>query len=208
MGGVLIVLSTLCPRCCGRICGTRLCAGHVCVAGVCGHRICRRLRQSFQAAEFGADQPKKFSLQLLVSAVVAIGLLALATRAKYSTELVLPFFKRVHPNLVVHSLLSTPHFWPLAFVPFLLFLAIVITGASNAVNLTDGLDGLAIGCTVIAAGALTVLDLRQQQLSLGDVSRYRLHPARCRAHRFLRRTGGRVSRLSLVQRAPRGNFYG
>ena len=30
-------------------------------------------------------------------------------------------------------------------------------GASNAVNLTDGLDGLAIGCTIIAAGALTVL---------------------------------------------------
>jgi phospho-N-acetylmuramoyl-pentapeptide-transferase len=30
-------------------------------------------------------------------------------------------------------------------------------GSSNAVNLTDGLDGLAIGCTIIAAGALTVL---------------------------------------------------
>jgi phospho-N-acetylmuramoyl-pentapeptide-transferase len=34
---------------------------------------------------------------------------------------------------------------------------LVIVGASNAVNLTDGLDGLAIGCTIIAAGALTVL---------------------------------------------------
>jgi len=105
----------------------------------------------------GLTSKKKFMLQILVSAVLAIGLLALATRAEYSTELVLPFFKRVHPNLVVHSLLSTPHFWPLAFVPFLLFVSIVITGASNAVNLTDGLDGLAIGCTVIAAGALTVL---------------------------------------------------
>ena len=30
-------------------------------------------------------------------------------------------------------------------------------GASNAVNLTDGLDGLAIGCVVVAAGALTIL---------------------------------------------------
>ena len=37
------------------------------------------------------------------------------------------------------------------------FVALVIVGSSNAVNLTDGLDGLAIGCTVIAAGALTVL---------------------------------------------------
>jgi len=34
---------------------------------------------------------------------------------------------------------------------------LVISGSSNAVNLTDGLDGLAIGCTIIAAGALTVL---------------------------------------------------
>ena len=38
-----------------------------------------------------------------------------------------------------------------------LFVVLVLVGSSNAVNLTDGLDGLAIGCTVIAAGALTVL---------------------------------------------------
>jgi phospho-N-acetylmuramoyl-pentapeptide-transferase len=47
--------------------------------------------------------------------------------------------------------------WPVAFLPFLIFLVLVIVGSSNAVNLTDGLDGLAIGCTVIAAGAFTVL---------------------------------------------------
>jgi phospho-N-acetylmuramoyl-pentapeptide-transferase len=45
----------------------------------------------------------------------------------------------------------------LAFVFFFLFLVVVLVGCSNAVNLTDGLDGLAIGLTVIAAGALTVL---------------------------------------------------
>jgi phospho-N-acetylmuramoyl-pentapeptide-transferase len=38
-----------------------------------------------------------------------------------------------------------------------LFVVLVIVGASNAVNLTDGLDGLAVGCTIVAAGALTVL---------------------------------------------------
>ena len=43
------------------------------------------------------------------------------------------------------------------FLPFIAFVILVIVGSSNAVNLTDGLDGLAIGCTVIAAGALTVL---------------------------------------------------
>lgn len=40
---------------------------------------------------------------------------------------------------------------------YLVFVVIVITGASNAVNLTDGLDGLAIGCTIIAALAYSVL---------------------------------------------------
>jgi phospho-N-acetylmuramoyl-pentapeptide-transferase len=45
----------------------------------------------------------------------------------------------------------------LSFLPFVLFTILVIVGSSNAVNLTDGLDGLAIGCTIIAAGALTVL---------------------------------------------------
>jgi phospho-N-acetylmuramoyl-pentapeptide-transferase len=105
----------------------------------------------------GLTGKTKLSLQALVSFVVGVGLLTLATRSAYSTQLMIPFLKRLHPELVIHALLSSPHFWPLAFVPFLTFVSLVITGASNAVNLTDGLDGLAIGCTVIAAGALTVL---------------------------------------------------
>src|SRR4029077_18031381 len=44
-----------------------------------------------------------------------------------------------------------------AYLPFLIFVVAVIVGSSNAVNLTDGLDGLAIGCSVGAAGALTIL---------------------------------------------------
>ena len=38
-----------------------------------------------------------------------------------------------------------------------LFMVLVIAGSSNAVNLTDGLDGLAIGLMIIAAGAITIL---------------------------------------------------
>ena len=68
----------------------------------------------------------------------------------------MPFFKHLRPNLIIDSLLHT-HVWWVAYLPFILFVMIVITGSSNAVNLTDGLDGLAIGCTIIAAGALTVL---------------------------------------------------
>jgi len=105
----------------------------------------------------GLTGKHKITLQILVSSVVGITLLVLSTHFAYSTQLVVPFFKRWHPDLVIHSLLHSQHFWPLAFLPFLVFVAVVITGSSNAVNLTDGLDGLAIGCTVIAAGALTVL---------------------------------------------------
>jgi phospho-N-acetylmuramoyl-pentapeptide-transferase len=105
----------------------------------------------------GLTGKRKIILQLSVSAVVGISLLALSTHSAYSTQLIVPFFKRFRPDLVVHSLLDSPHLWPLAFIPFLVFIALVITGSSNAVNLTDGLDGLAIGCTVVAAGALTVL---------------------------------------------------
>ncbi len=99
----------------------------------------------------------KLGLQILVSFVVAITLVMLQAHGEYSTKLIVPFFKRVHPDLVFESLQHYPHLWPIAFLPFLAFVVLVIVGSSNAVNLTDGLDGLAIGCTIIAAGALTVL---------------------------------------------------
>jgi len=68
-----------------------------------------------------------------------------------------PFLKRLHPDLVIHSLRTHPFIWPLAYVPFLLFLVLIIAGISNGVNLTDGLDGLAIGCVLISSTALTVI---------------------------------------------------
>jgi phospho-N-acetylmuramoyl-pentapeptide-transferase len=105
----------------------------------------------------GLTGKRKIALQVSVSTFVGIVLLILAIHRSYSTQLIVPFIKRFQPDLVIHSLLNVPNFWPVAFMPFLAFIAIVITGSSNAVNLTDGLDGLAIGCTVIAAGALTVL---------------------------------------------------
>ncbi|HJX15237.1 MAG TPA: phospho-N-acetylmuramoyl-pentapeptide-transferase, partial [Candidatus Deferrimicrobiaceae bacterium] len=49
----------------------------------------------------------------------------------------IPFFKKINPKLGIF------------YIPFII---LVIVGASNAVNLTDGLDGLAIGPSIIAAG--------------------------------------------------------
>ena len=105
----------------------------------------------------GLTARQKLAFQFLASGTVALALVAMQARGGYSTRLMVPFAKRFRPDLVVDSLTHVPHMYWLGFVPFLLFVMIVITGASNAVNLTDGLDGLAIGCTIIAAGALTVL---------------------------------------------------
>jgi phospho-N-acetylmuramoyl-pentapeptide-transferase len=105
----------------------------------------------------GLTGTHKFSLQIIASCCVAITLITLTASGTYSTQLSIPFFKNFRPDLVIHSMLSTQYLWWLAYMPFLIFVALVIVGSSNAVNLTDGLDGLAIGCVVVAAGALTVL---------------------------------------------------
>jgi phospho-N-acetylmuramoyl-pentapeptide-transferase len=105
----------------------------------------------------GLTGKRKLFLQTLASCGVAVALLSLTASGTYSTQLSVPFFKNFHPDLVIHSLLSSPYFWWLSYFPFLIFVTLVMVGSSNAVNLTDGLDGLAIGCVVVAAGALTVL---------------------------------------------------
>jgi phospho-N-acetylmuramoyl-pentapeptide-transferase len=99
----------------------------------------------------------KILLQILTAFGVGIVLLILRAEGTYSSELIMPFFKNVRPDLVMQPLLSNPYLVPVAILPFLAFLVLVIVGASNAVNLTDGLDGLAIGCVVIAGGAFTML---------------------------------------------------
>ncbi len=67
----------------------------------------------------------------------------------------LPFFKNTHPELS----------WPF----FVLIGTLVITGTSNAVNLTDGLDGLASGCMAIVSFAFVVLSL---VVGIGELAQY------------------------------------
>ena len=105
----------------------------------------------------GLTSKAKLGLQIAASILIAVALIAMQTRGMYSTRLLVPFLKQFHPDLVIERLVNNPALWPLAFLPFIAFVVLVIVGSSNAVNLTDGLDGLAIGCTVIAAGALAVL---------------------------------------------------
>jgi phospho-N-acetylmuramoyl-pentapeptide-transferase len=107
----------------------------------------------------GLTAAGKFGLQVLTCIFVGAMLVGLQAQGTYSTQLSVPFLKKLHPNLVIESLLSGRHEWEwaLAYLPFVLFLVLVIAGLSNGVNLTDGLDGLAIGCVLISSVALTVI---------------------------------------------------
>ncbi len=75
-----------------------------------------------------------------------------------TTKLDFPFFK----NLVIDL--------GIFYIPFVI---LIIVGASNAVNLTDGLDGLAIGCVLMASFALAVLSYISGH---AELSRYLLIP--------------------------------
>ena len=80
--------------------------------------------------------------------------------------------------------------------------------ASNAVNLTDGLDGLAGGLTAIAAATFGVFAYLDRPDRHVELSRLVLSAGRGRAGDLLRRAGGRDARLPLVQRAPGGSVHG
>ena len=162
MGGVLIVLSTAVPVLLwADLTNPFVLLSLFALLAFAGIGFIDDYAKVSKKRNLGLTARKKIYFQIFVSSVVGISLLILSTHSAYSTQFVFPFLKRFRPDLVIHSLLDGSHFsrhlWPLAFVPFLVAIIVVIVGSSNAVNLTDGLDGLAIGCTVIAAGALTVL---------------------------------------------------
>lgn len=105
----------------------------------------------------GLTASEKFLAQVFVAMVIGFCLLLLHANQVYSTAINFPFFKQFKPDLLIEP--WTKSFWtyPLAYGLFYLFIVIVMVGSSNSVNLTDGLDGLAIGLMIIAAGAMTVL---------------------------------------------------
>ncbi len=105
----------------------------------------------------GLTARAKLFWQILVSLAIAVSLVVLQQFRVFSTRMTVPFAKAFHPDMTWPWLGQITHVGMLAFLPFVIFVTLVIVFSSNAVNLTDGLDGLAIGCTIIAAGALAVL---------------------------------------------------
>ena len=82
----------------------------------------------------GLSPRQKMFWQIIIGGAVGV---ILYTLPGFSSEVYFPFFKRLHPDLGIL---------------YIVFATIVIVGASNAVNLTDGLDGLAIGPVALNAG--------------------------------------------------------
>ena len=105
----------------------------------------------------GLTVKQKFGLQVLAALVVGFFLLVLHSQKAYSTSINVPFFKSFKPDLLIQAFVHNWYTYPLAFIGFYGFMVLVIVGSSDAVNLTDGLDGLAIGLMIIASGAMTVL---------------------------------------------------
>ncbi len=91
----------------------------------------------------GLTAKQKFLAQALIAVGLGTYLMKFSQIQDLATKIYMPFVKA--------GFIGCPG-WV-----WLIFIVLVITGASNAVNLTDGLDGLAIGCTVIASLAFTVM---------------------------------------------------
>ena len=90
----------------------------------------------------GLSSRQKFALQFLLAALIGLALIGLGLSKKFSLVISLPFVKDWTAYLG----------W--FYLPWIVF---ILVGSSNAVNLADGLDGLAIGLTFFSATALTAL---------------------------------------------------
>jgi phospho-N-acetylmuramoyl-pentapeptide-transferase len=105
----------------------------------------------------GLSGKRKLVYQFLVGFGFAAALLFMRAWGDFSTAMNFPFVKTFKPSLLIPQLMANPWTYVIGVAPFCIFVALVVVFSSNAVNLTDGLDGLAIGLMVIAAGALTIL---------------------------------------------------
>ena len=128
-------------------------------------------------------------------ALPALGAAAASpTTCRRKADLMVPFFKTISYPLGVFGFIALTYF--------------VIVGASNAVNLTDGLDGLAIMPVVMVGSALGVFAYITGNAVYSQLPAVPVHPGRRRAAGLLRRDGRRRAGLPVVQRPPGAGLHG
>jgi phospho-N-acetylmuramoyl-pentapeptide-transferase len=143
MGGIMILIAIIIPTLLWANLTNRyilICLVSTCWLGVMGFvddylRVVKR-------KPAGLVGKYKIAGQAVLGLVVGTLLVAFPEHPELATRTTVPFFKNVLPNLGIF------------YIPMVI---IVITGASNAVNLADGLDGLAIGMFVFAGVAFAGL---------------------------------------------------
>jgi phospho-N-acetylmuramoyl-pentapeptide-transferase len=114
-------------------------------------------RKLVKKRNLGLTAKEKFTAQFGVALLAALAIAYLPTiHNNYSTTLTFPFLKNVALNL------------GFLYIPFIM---VIIVGASNAVNLTDGLDGLAIGSVLVAAVTYTILTYAAGHFRIADYLR-------------------------------------
>ena len=143
MGGLLIILCTLVPALLwGDLANTYVWVAILSMVffglvGLVDDVLKVRRKQSL-----GLRPWQKMALQVGLATVVGLVFIWMSSRGEFSLVLYFPFLKKWLPVLG----------W--FYLPWIVF---ILVGSSNAVNLADGLDGLAIGLTLISATALTAL---------------------------------------------------
>jgi phospho-N-acetylmuramoyl-pentapeptide-transferase len=143
MGGVLIIAGTIVPTLLwGNFADVSLslACGAMILFGAIGFaddalKVARK-------RSLGLSSRQKIVLQFVLASVLGLILIGLGFSEKFSLSVSLPFVKGWLPYLG----------W--FYLPWIIF---ILVGSSNAVNLADGLDGLAIGLTFFSATALTAL---------------------------------------------------
>ncbi len=144
MGGLLILTSVLVPT----LLWADLATPFVWIAVLATAAFRRRLdsptttSRSCAVLTTGCCPATRCSGRQSSALAVGVALLVLASHDLYNTRLIFPFFKRLIPDLAY------------LYLPFAAF---VLVGSTNVVNLTDGLDGLAISVFAVSAAAFTAL---------------------------------------------------
>jgi phospho-N-acetylmuramoyl-pentapeptide-transferase len=143
MGGLIIILCTLAPTLLwGNLSNIYVWVAMVSMVlfGLVG--LVDDVLKVRRKRSLGLRPGQKILLQLGLAALVGLIFIGMGSRGQFSLYLSFPFFKTWIPLLG----------W--FYLPWIVF---ILVGSSNAVNLADGLDGLAVGLTLISATALTAL---------------------------------------------------
>jgi phospho-N-acetylmuramoyl-pentapeptide-transferase len=143
MGGLIIILCTLVPALLwGNLANTYIWVAILSMVlfGLVG--LIDDVLKVRRKRSLGLRPGQKIVLQIGLATLVGLVFIWMGSRGQFSLALSFPFFKELMPFLG----------W--FYLPWIVF---ILVGSSNAVNLADGLDGLAIGLTLISATALTAL---------------------------------------------------